>query len=486
MVPLTEEQIEAVIARHAPIVRFHPGERYLMSSVEYFLEHATLHGEDGQEIPHPSMADLPIGDAGPDAYWFTVEEAGLPGDMASAKAYVHVHADDDHAFTDLQFWLFYPYNGPGTAHINDLAFDTIVRSGNVDLAPMGEHYGDWECCILRVDNESQTLLGVYLTQHAGGAWLTPDQFEHQDEQIIIYSSKNGHALYPSVSSNYTEHHKYSAFVAGIEFFLRNDTEAGAVTLDCGAVHEIVSAPWMKDAEPRWVNYMYRWGPKDDPTHLDPGVVERVLDVAIGVFTDLLATWMVEELVEAILPAFVTDNRSGPAAPRTKDTWTTFFDQSEHVMSLRRTVASDSGSLTLRIEIDGALESPMTAARDGGASGIFLEKRPVEWEFTAADADSPASGIIMSHKGLYCALGPDGLGSSEPSLIASADRSDALVLVPEVEVTDGDVTFSLKEASGSRSVRVDAQTKQLVLAASREGTLTRPSRFVLTTDGHAVR
>jgi VPS62-like protein len=137
-----------------------------MCSIEAFLQHAKLHDRNtGAEINHPTVAQLPTGINNDGRYWLILEDGYKGGDLATAKAYVHAYWKPGMSWTDLQFWFFYAYNGPGTAHINGLVFDTIAHSGDPNLAPLGEQFGDWECCMIRIDNSSKQMILSRLADH---------------------------------------------------------------------------------------------------------------------------------------------------------------------------------------------------------------------------------------------------------------------------------------------------------------------------------
>ena len=323
---LSRAEIDQAIQTYAPILHLNPQEQYLPCSIEAFLAHAKLHDKQtGQEINHPTQAQLPTGTNNDGRYWLILEDSFKGGDLPSAKAYVHAYWKPGLSYTDLQFWFCYAYNGPGTAHINGLAFDTIVHDGNPDLAPLGEHYGDWECAVVRIDNTSKQMIGAWLSQHSGGQWFNQGdlgQFRRTGQRINVYSSRNGHAVYAGVGSNYSEHRKYPspAIPAGVEFFLRNDTADGGQTLDCAAKHELISADWLGVTEPNWVNYPYRWGPEGSVTHLSPKAVGDILEAALGWLRVAVGGRVVAWIAGQILSIFVTDDVNGPEGPKTKDTW----------------------------------------------------------------------------------------------------------------------------------------------------------------------
>jgi hypothetical protein len=326
---LSEQDLRHAIETYGPVLKFHPNEIYNMCSIEAFLQHAKLHDKNtGAEINHPTVAQLPTGTNNDGRYWLILEDGYKGGDLATAKAYVHAYWKPGMSWTDLQFWFFYAYNGPGTAHINGLVFDTIAHSGDPNLAPLGEHFGDWECCMIRIDNSSKQMIGAWLSQHSSGQMFSPadlGQFQRVNgQQIVVYSSRNGHAVYAHPGSNYTEHRKYPdpGIPAGIEFFLRNDAADGGRSLDCAKNYQIISADWLGSTfpEPQWVNYPYRWGPEGAVTHMNPGTVSDILYSALG-WLSYLASPIIQVIAGYILSVFVKDDVNGPAGPKTKSTWT---------------------------------------------------------------------------------------------------------------------------------------------------------------------
>jgi Vacuolar protein sorting-associated protein 62 len=132
----------------------------------------------------------------------------------------------------------------------------------------GEHTGDWENVVLRVNNSSKALTAVYLSQHNSGEWVTDlNSFTRQNGRIVVYASRNGHASYKGTGSNPTEEKNLAApwpFSGDIfDFYLINDCADGGLSLDCAAHYRLVSADYLgaeKPDEPRWLNYPYRWGP----------------------------------------------------------------------------------------------------------------------------------------------------------------------------------------------------------------------------------
>jgi hypothetical protein len=63
---------------------------------------------------------------------------------------------------DLQYWFFYPFNGPGRMRVQ---FGE-VHDATSSLAPLGDYYGDWEMVILRFDSTTYDKIGLDTKAHA--------------------------------------------------------------------------------------------------------------------------------------------------------------------------------------------------------------------------------------------------------------------------------------------------------------------------------
>jgi len=61
-------------------------------------------------------------------------------------------------YTDLQFWFFSAYNGYGTIRFGSLVMDKVEHQADINLAPLGEHWADWEYAGIRIDNATKELI----------------------------------------------------------------------------------------------------------------------------------------------------------------------------------------------------------------------------------------------------------------------------------------------------------------------------------------
>ncbi|KAI9769924.1 MAG: hypothetical protein M1840_003633 [Geoglossum simile] len=331
--PLSRADIDAAIQKFGPVINIHPNERYNFCSIDWYLKFCTLiDAKTGAKTPNPTASQLPQGVTDANRYSFQVGDGAKPGDLSTAKAYVRVFWEQGMTVTDLQFWLFSAYNGPATAHVVGLSLDAPVHSGDPGLAPLGEHWADWEYVTLRIDNKSKTPIAICLSQHGTGHW-TPQRDIQKTFKMdngthpIVYASLNGHANYASTGPNYMEYHKFPsplAIPAGLEFSLHNDTAERGATFQTSTNHVVVSAPFLTgaDAYPDvpWVNYSYRWGPDGTATRMAPDAIQQIVTAGFGDFAKMIPGDELLNLAGAIVPFFVKSNINGAKAPVVQGTW----------------------------------------------------------------------------------------------------------------------------------------------------------------------
>ena len=328
--PLTLDQVTSSIKKYAPILNIHPDEQFLNTSVDDFLTHCELievidkKAKKTKSLGTVTAANLP--QTGKDGqYYLQLKDDGKKGDFSKAKAYVHAFWQPGMPYTDLQFWFFNSYNGPGTLHIDGLMMESITTAGDINVAPLGEHVGDWEMSMVRVNNTTLNLDGIWLSQHAKGQFITADQldrtFKFQGTQPIIFSARNGHGNWPGVGSNPTEFRKIGGIPAGFDFFVRNDTAVGNLKLDCSKSYELVAADFAGVNPPAWMTYPFRWGPEGTSTHITPTTIAEIVQAAAG---DELKKFLPFAagvvLAGELLPHFIKSDINGPTSPARHGSW----------------------------------------------------------------------------------------------------------------------------------------------------------------------
>jgi hypothetical protein len=211
--------------------------------------------------------------------------------MIAGKAYVNAFWKPGLTYTDIQFWFFSAFNGPGTARFASLILNKVDHTGDIDLSPLGEHVGDWEYAAIRVDNASKEMIGIMLSQHGKNILYQKDNMPKQFKMVngthpVVYASLNGHANFPAPGPNFTEHHQVLGIPVGLDFNLLNSTADGGKRLDCSLNYEVVSAEWLKGTPdaytaPHWLGYPYRWGPEGTAITMDAKTLGAFITAALG-------------------------------------------------------------------------------------------------------------------------------------------------------------------------------------------------------------
>ena len=357
--PLPLSEVHRLIAAFAPTLHFHPREVFFPSSIDWYLSRADLVSQTGGIIAHhPAATDLPTDaadPANPEALWLALDPAGvdpaadpdtLPpadwrrGALETAKAYVRAVHDPAAGHTDLQFWLFYPFDGPGTARIRLFEAGALRGSDDLSLWPIGRHQADWEMSAIRIDHTTLEPSAVFLSQHYGGdsyvgeaalAGLERDA----DGRLRFYAAQNSHATYAHDEVRPIYYKRASLLIASAEYALIDETAAGGQSIDLSQPqrYEIVSTAWNDPAvaEPLWLRFAYRWGRFDaDGGELRPKLLRRVtgvIDHRAPAFVALasIVTAGLFALAEALLPVVLGGQRgrkllgayrdtSGPVGP----------------------------------------------------------------------------------------------------------------------------------------------------------------------------
>jgi len=329
---LTRPDLEAAIQKYGPILQVNPTEPYQNCSIEFFLSHATLidSKDPSKNIVHPTASQLPQAPKKGTQYYFQIEDACKPGDFSTAIAYVNALCKTGWTYTDIQFWFFSAFNGPGTALFSSLEFNKVKHTGTIDLSPLGEHVGDWEYAAIRIDNTTKELIGIILSEH-GKNILHPKAdfaktFTFEGTHPLIYSSRNGHANFPSPGPNFTEPIKILGSPVGLQFDLLNTTAAGGNRLLAYEKYQVVEADWLKGTpnaypSPAWLGYPYRWGPEGTSISMDSKTLGQFIVAALGksegVEVDEL---LVVKVASELLHAFVRSDINGSAAPAWDAAW----------------------------------------------------------------------------------------------------------------------------------------------------------------------
>ncbi|KAL3651034.1 hypothetical protein CASFOL_007437 [Castilleja foliolosa] len=301
------DQVNALFQTYSPLIYLHPDEKYHPSSVNWFFDNGALLYMRGNESNPVSIetdgANLPQGGSNDGSYWLDLPIDGqargnlVKGDLESAEVYLHVKPVLGSTFTDIQVWVFYPFNGHAVAK---LAFIKKISLGHI-----GEHVGDWEHVTLRISNFDGTLYRVYYAEHEWGSWVDSRLLSYQNgNKFAVFASLNGHASYYRAGTVLLGGGKDGVGI-------RDDSWWGDNVLDSGASYQVVAGDGLVVAAPSWLGFEREWGPKLTFDFWDE--VKKVEKVLIGPLRKEL-----NKLISS-LPSEAY-GEVGPTGPKCKGNW----------------------------------------------------------------------------------------------------------------------------------------------------------------------
>jgi hypothetical protein len=294
---LSRQDVEQMIADFGPIIYLRADERYLMDDPEYVLDNGVslawgiVENEgkydsfqcrrvesmptssktlmDNVNVVKDTIRSYPDGEKY--KYWLQIDDRMKEGNLRRAKALIRV-LPASALSTEIQFWFFYPFNGPGRVRI--CAASSMCDDNWLDQC--GRHYSDWERVSVLISNTTNQLVSVYMSRHDGS-----EVFDRSDKGIfrsvsdrrrtlqlqgshpVIYSAISSHAHYPNTGNhNYKRvfSKKWGLGTASADLFDR--TAAGK---EFKAYHpdyyRIISSdlPNFRVVEPDWLEFSGRWG-----------------------------------------------------------------------------------------------------------------------------------------------------------------------------------------------------------------------------------
>jgi len=300
-----------IIDRAGPVVYLHPDEVLMASSVDWFMERATLAWTNNNGLGQRKVTSTNLTATtqevetrdGPTKFWLELPESERRGDFSTAKAYVHAVRLKDMGMTDLQFWMFRAYNGPGTVKAT-ASIDPIggVCSGEAEAGnvhPLGEHTGDWEAVYLRFDDASGELVKVFTSQHGAAPVSQTNRITFEGRHPVFYASLNGHANYIEQGDNQDVAFSACESPFYVSVSTLNRTGKGPLfpvyqKYDFAALdNALLDAPWMV--------FPGTWGP-GNPFNLTDDRKEEILRAVAGNCTDAIRVAIPVACAVACAPA----------------------------------------------------------------------------------------------------------------------------------------------------------------------------------------
>jgi hypothetical protein len=350
---LPRNQVDLVMApllieTFGPVVFLYPGEAYQMASVDWLLDGSTLLANASGFQQAVTADDLDeqwtaAGCSGAVDCWLAASPPKKPGNLPGATAYVHVYHPSGVAdVVDLQFWFFYAYNGPGTMYsrIGNLWDRTSL------IAPIGEHWGDWESVTMRFDAALQPT-SLFLSQHGSYPGVPVSRFEiagaFGPSHVKTYASLNGHANYFQPGDNAHRQAHVNLGLGHLDVDLYNRCSSGGPVFATESSYRIVAFDGTIFPGNEWIGFPGNWGPTVQ-LHMDhgdmaallwnhfwPGVLSGCAIVSAPCLIFYAACFAActggatagvalasDQIIDALYPGGLLSN--GPTSPASKTEW----------------------------------------------------------------------------------------------------------------------------------------------------------------------
>jgi hypothetical protein len=215
--PLSEEAVRSLIATHSPALCLHPVDPYLPDDPVQVLNAAKLRwalvryegSYDHQYFEYVGemqtsaatlMSDVagiesgirpypPYGNHPDFRIWLSIPGTLIHGDLGRTRPVVHVRPRGP--LTEIQFWYFYPFNGPGRVQI------CFAHCEYQHFNESGRHWGDWEMVSLLLDNGTHDVVAVGMSHHGNVEWTQYAHLEKHTDGVrpLVYAAINSHAHY---------------------------------------------------------------------------------------------------------------------------------------------------------------------------------------------------------------------------------------------------------------------------------------------------
>lgn len=202
-----KQNIAYEIEKNAPVVYLDEHEQYKLSSAMWYLQQVRVADTSGLDLP--ALGNMPGGKKGKDSWLYIPKDQQyntvVAGNTSTAHTYVFVKYGVEGLYTDIFYWFFYPFNGPGTAET------ALVPGHRFETYPIGIHEADWEQIQVRL-NPDHAIEKVGLKRHGTTNWYQIEDLLWEETHPIIFPSRNGHAATPS-TDGITYH-----LTSGVEFY----------------------------------------------------------------------------------------------------------------------------------------------------------------------------------------------------------------------------------------------------------------------------
>jgi hypothetical protein len=303
---VSDAELHQLIQTYGPIVAFHSQEQFLTDDPSFILDRPStlqsgvVHDESTfdsfsisafKEVVTSTatlLDDVAAAKASPSAadpdfkYWVALPRPSgglsaihcLPGgsgvvipetcgSLPRTTAWVRVLPIAG-VFLDIQYWFYFPFNGPGK-------FRVCLPSPctEVFLSTNGRHFSDWEHVTERFAKNASSgqweLVSTFMSRHSFGewAWVNGGRVSFDGTHPIFYTAVGSHAFYPTQGTQYYLRPVSIDVVVGtfaIDLFDLTDNGTRFNTSQPGHYSVMSSGfPNVTAQAPPWLPFQGRWG-----------------------------------------------------------------------------------------------------------------------------------------------------------------------------------------------------------------------------------
>jgi hypothetical protein len=304
----------AVIQKYAPSIYLNAYDNNHPASVENFLAQSSLFGPSGNVISTNVTAAVLA--ANPSASNYLAPTNGVfpssSNDFESGDSLVSLGNNTGQSNTpvyvktivnadsiDLKYYTFYTWNGFQGFQVGVITnFKTQPYYFN--WASFASHYGDWEHITVRISKDTNTLIGVFYSQHGEAQWVTNPSLD--GTHPIVYPGWNSHANYPTSGNNINTTILNSPGIIPVSWLKVVDVTTNTGTFKY--YHQpnpffsngVQWKPWQNTSQlvlldnnataAQWLSFMGPWGPTvtnaiDEPPTLPSGATSELYALANG-------------------------------------------------------------------------------------------------------------------------------------------------------------------------------------------------------------
>ena len=192
---------EVIAKKLAPIIYFHPNEKYFPTSMEEFIQNSLLYNEQGNIIGRnmQTIEDLIKASKNEKFEYLDVRNSFRTGSPNWKNAPIYVRKIEGEEFIEYSYNVLFAFNGCQIFRIKTVKRRTGKKNKkkvrNFEWCNFARHEGDIEHITVRIKKNSGLVLGAFFSAHGAQDWIPAKKLSWSGTHLIAYSALNTHAFY---------------------------------------------------------------------------------------------------------------------------------------------------------------------------------------------------------------------------------------------------------------------------------------------------